>query len=121
MTPTLPERVSAAVAEARKRYSVIEIAEMCDVSKQSVYDWQKKKTINLKGETLVGLSDASGFTAKWIISGKGPRDTALPPDEQTILEAFRLFGDEMRESWLDAARTRLEKEAAKMSAQRKQA
>lgn len=52
MIPPLPDRVADAVAEAEKSYKVKDIADLCGVSVQTVYDWRKKKTINLKGETL---------------------------------------------------------------------
>lgn len=111
MTPTLPDRVADAVSQAEKKYKVKEIADMCGVSAQTVYDWRKKKTINLKGETLVEIAEVSGLNARWIINGKGARESSpsLSLSERTIIEAFRLFGDEAKEQWLDAAKARLEK------------
>ena len=113
MTQTLPDRIAEAVALAEKKRSVKEIAKLCGVSVQTVYDWRKKKTINLKGETLVELAEASGLNARWIINGVGKREgtQSLTQDEQLVLDAFRLFGEEARQSWIDAAHSRLAKEA----------
>lgn len=114
MTPTLPERVADAVAQAEKSHKVKKIAELCGVSVQTVYDWRKKKTINLKGETLVELAEVSGLNPRWIISGKGEREggPTLTKDESTIIEAFRLFGADVKELWLESARSRISKEQA---------
>lgn len=117
MIPPLPDRVADAVAQAEKNYKVKEIANLCGVSVQTVYDWRKKKTINLKGETLVEIAELSGLNARWIINGKGAREAnpALSPNELTIIEAYRLFGDELKEQWLKSASDRVTKEGAKKS------
>lgn len=117
MIPTLTERVADAVAKAEKVHKVKKIAELCGVSVQTVYDWRKNKTINLKGETLVELAEVSGLNARWIINGKGARESgpSLTSDEQTIVDAYRLFGDELKGQWLDAAKARVEKERAEKS------
>lgn len=118
MIPTLPERVADAVAQAEKTYKVVKIAELCGVTKQTVYDWRKQKTFNLKGETLVEIAEVSGLNARWLINGKGPRERSLSlsSDEVTIVEAYRLFGDELREQWLKSAKDRVEKELTKKAA-----
>lgn len=112
MTPPLPDRIADAVSQAEKSHNVKEIAKLCGVSVQTVYDWRKKKTVNLKGETLVELAEVSGLNARWIINGKGRREghPSLTPEEQTIVEAFRLFGAELKEAWLQPARARLAKD-----------
>ncbi len=117
MIPTLPDRVADAVAQAEKTYKVKEIADLCGVTVQAVYDWRKKKTINLKGETLVELAEVSGLNARWIINGKGNRESgySLSADEQLIVEAFRLRGNEMRGEMLRSAKNLLDDHKANSS------
>lgn len=112
MIPELAERVKDAVSTVESEMSVKQIAKACGVSVQSVYKWRRGETTHLKGETLVELAEISGFNARWIINGKGPR---LGPqkDARTILDALPLISDDMRDSWLEAARKALEKSAAK--------
>lgn len=96
------------MAAAEKYLKVKEIAEQCGVSVQTVYDWRKKKTINLRGETLVELAEVSGMSARWIINGKGPKTSGLSKEEKLIIDAFRLRGEEMRDEMVSSARRYLE-------------
>ena len=108
MIPPLPDRVACAVAAAEKTLKVKEIAERCGVIVQTVYDWRKKKTMNLKGETLVELAEVSGMSARYIINGKGPMTLDLSRDEMLIIDAFRLRGEEMRKDMVSSAQRLLE-------------
>ena len=96
----------SAVKAALEKYTVKEIAKKCDVSEQSVYDWKKGKTKNLKGETLVELAEVSGFNARWIINHKGQK-LGLSDDEQLVIKAFALFGTEARKQWLLIAKEKI--------------
>lgn len=64
---------------------------------------------------LPELAHALGVNAYWLKTGRGNRtgdEVKLSIEEQTIIDAFRMFGEEMRQSWLDVAHTRIEKESA---------
>lgn len=108
MIPPLPDRVKEAVSEAHKEgLTVAQIASACGVSVQTVYDWKKGKTINLKGETLVELAEVSRLNARWIINGRGEK-LGLSKDERIIVDAFPYLEPSMRKMWLSSARDALE-------------
>lgn len=109
MIPPLTDRVIEAVAEAEKTKNVKEIADACDVSVQSVYDWRKGKTTKLKGETIVELAEVSGVNARWIINGKGPK-FGLTANEKTLLRGYSLMSTDLQESWLMTARAAIERD-----------
>jgi len=58
---------------------------------------------------LPEIAHALRVDAYWLKTGRGQRTpgVALTHDEQTIVEGFRLLGDEMREAWLDQARKKI--------------
>lgn len=62
---------------------------------------------------IAELAHVLGVDAYWLKTGKGKRtgSVELSSDEQAIIDAFRLFGVEMKEAWLNAAKARLAKEA----------
>lgn len=68
---------------------------------------------------LPEIAHALGVDAYWLKTGLGRRlpGAALSPDEQVIINGFRLLGDEMREAWLDQAQKKIaQAEAAKNKA-----
>lgn len=65
---------------------------------------------------LPEIAKAVGVDAFWLKTGKGsPNSAALKPDEQLILEAFRLFDDDRREVWLLMARQTVKDTNAKQT------
>jgi hypothetical protein len=115
MIQTLADRVQEAVSEAEKRLPVADIAKACGVSKQSAYAWRRGDTKKLKGETLVELAEVSGINARWIINGKG-RKKGVSPDEQLIIDALPHLSQDLRESWIDAARKAIAKTSTSTTA-----
>jgi hypothetical protein len=70
----LHERISEAVQSAQDRgHSISKIAEDCGISRQAIYQWKDGSTSMLDGTNLVILSDLSGYYARWIIKGTGPK------------------------------------------------
>lgn len=59
--------------------------------------------------SLIEISHALGVDAYWLKTGRGHRlgGESITPDEQTLLDGFRLLGEEMREAWLDQARKKI--------------
>ena len=106
----LHERVKEAVAAAKKnKVSVLAIAKACGISRQAVYQWMEEGANSIDGANLVELAELSGYNARWIANGRGPKTNRLSSDEVTIIEGFRLLDDEMREEALMVARRRIEK------------
>lgn len=68
---SLSDRVKEAIDTSGK--SVKDIARACEVTEQAVYDWRKGSTKSIDGDNLVELADITGFEAKWIAKGKGPK------------------------------------------------
>lgn len=88
-----------------------------------------------KGQSLIGnlesggrnsttfipeIANALGVSAYWLKTGKGQRDVSATPlskDQETILQAFDLFGQELKQNWLSAAQAKVaEHEASKTKA-----
>lgn len=58
---------------------------------------------------IAELANALGVNAYWLKTGKGERisGTALSQDEQTILEAYRLFDRRRKDEWMYVAKTEI--------------
>lgn len=85
------ERVVEAVQAAERKMSVIKIAEACDVSRQTVYNWRRGDCTNLTGESLVELAEISGLSARWIINGKGPKIPTVTLSQEAIDMADKIM------------------------------
>jgi transcriptional regulator with XRE-family HTH domain len=115
MIGELSERVRDAAEAAKARgYSVAQIALACGISKQAVYQWLDGSTKSIDGANLAELASMSALEPMWIAKGKGRKTSALTDDERTILDAYRLFDDGLRRSWLLTAADAIK--AAKESA-----
>ena len=58
------------------------------------------------------IANAFGVSAYWLKTGKGEREIAsrqLTDDEETILAALPLISQDMRDSWIEAARKAIER------------
>lgn len=87
---TLSERVSEAINNGLTP-SVPEVAKACDVSVQAVYQWMNGDTKQIMGEKLVELAEITGYSARWIATGKGdPKVTYARTDQEAhVLRAMQ--------------------------------
>lgn len=53
--------------------SIAQAATQCDVSQQAVYSWIRDEIKNLRNDHLFALAELTGFEAKWISTGRGPK------------------------------------------------
>lgn len=108
----LAKRVTEAVEAAKENgYPVSKIATVCSVSRQAVYQWINGETKSIDASNLVELAEISGYNARWIATGKGQKKGTITMDEMTVVKGFRLFGEEIRQYWLDAARKKIAEDA----------
>lgn len=68
---TLAERIAEAIKHSGKRPS--QIARECRVTPAAVSLWLDGSTQNLRMEYLFALEDATGYSARWIGIGQGPK------------------------------------------------
>jgi transcriptional regulator with XRE-family HTH domain len=103
MNQTFTERIRKVIEAAESRgYSVKAIAKACGISNKAVYQWISGDSQSIKGIPLVELADLSGYSAKWIATGKGKK-FGLSEDEELVLTGFGLMGEELRASWITLA------------------
>lgn len=97
-----------------KGLSIAAIANAIGTSRQAVNDWKLGKGLaNSRAAFVVELAELSGLNARWIINGKGPKNS-LSQEQKLLLEGFPLLDESHRQSWIDAA-NRAINEAAERS------
>lgn len=86
------------VAEALQDYlqtvpgaEIKKVAKACETSPQAVYAWSKGDLKSFKSENLFPLADITGFSARWIATGKGDKKDIRSGDqrEMALLELYR--------------------------------
>lgn len=65
------ERIAEAINECG--LSRAELAEKLGVTNATLTQWSKGDTKNLKLENLYNLADATGYSARWLAIGEGPK------------------------------------------------
>lgn len=114
MKELVAKHVSEAIEAAKRRgHSVAAIAKACGISRAAVYQWASGESKSIDGFNLVELAELSGYNARWIIKGKGPKESRLSDDEELLLRAFNLSEPAIREMFLVMARSEIEKSGAK--------
>lgn len=102
----------------RKGWSQVEFAKNSGVKQSFIGALEARNQEN--SSWLPELAHALGVDAYWLKTGKGERlgCRSLAAEESIIIDAYRLFGEELKEQWLDAAKSKLEKsrEEAKANA-----
>jgi transcriptional regulator with XRE-family HTH domain len=78
----LGSRIDHAISQSGK--SIAEVARACDVSVQAIYTWMRNGVKDLRNDNLFALADITGFEARWIGTGKGPRKTADDTRKATL-------------------------------------
>lgn len=76
---TLAERIREIMDATR--LDTAQIAKICGCSYQAVKKWENGATVSIDGEHLIALAEATGYEAKWIITGVGPKHRAYAKNE----------------------------------------
>lgn len=83
---TVNERLKYAREQAKLSQSFI--AKECGVKTQSVSQWESGSTKFPKAENILGVSDATGFAFRWIVTGNGPKkEGGKSPSPMDIINA----------------------------------
>jgi transcriptional regulator with XRE-family HTH domain len=77
---TLAERVREAIETSD--VGVAAVAKACGITPQAIYQWMSGEVLQISGENLVELAEATGFEARWIAREVGPRRKLHPRTEQ---------------------------------------
>src|SRR5688572_25911366 len=81
------------IQERRKelKKSVRALADVCGVTPQAVYQWERGDTKNLKLINLVHTVEFLRTTMRWLVTGRGAKEfrgTPLEPDEAELLASY---------------------------------
>lgn len=106
MSQTITDRINAVMAERKIR--PVDLARAVGVKKQTVSDWTSGRTINIKPENLVSLSDFLGVEIRWLASGNGPKTPTarLPDDVQRAAAALASMPKETRAAFVTVVLSR---------------
>jgi transcriptional regulator with XRE-family HTH domain len=102
---TLKDRIKEAMESAGLKHA--ELARATGKTNAAVTQWLDGSTKSLKADTATRLELATGFSAEWLVSGKGPKKRqaqdgvgsvlhAITDDEWRFLEDFRRLTDHDR-------------------------
>lgn len=92
---TRAERIAEAIASTDLNDA--EVARRIGCKSQAVSQWKSGTTKDLKNDHLFALADLTGFEARWIATGEGPKRKAETADEARLLENYRNAGTERRD------------------------
>jgi transcriptional regulator with XRE-family HTH domain len=92
---TISERLFQVMSE--KGISVPDLARLTGISRQTIYDWQKKNT-NPGADKIMIICESLGITPAELLLGSGSPDSenafaASGANENTIIEAYRELSD----------------------------
>jgi transcriptional regulator with XRE-family HTH domain len=82
---TLGERINKRRQELD--VPVSRIAAACEITPQSVYQWESGDTKGLKPENLVIVAELLHTTERWLVTGRGQKDRRIARDELDDKEA----------------------------------
>jgi transcriptional regulator with XRE-family HTH domain len=86
-------------AFASSGLSQADLARRCGVTRASVNGWLQGRTVNIRPDHLFAAADALGVEARWIATGKGPRQrVTLANDEAAIVREYRQIREDEREA-----------------------
>lgn len=104
---SLAERIDEAISDAKQRgVTVKNIADACEVTVQSVYQWRKAgERKEIEGTKLVELAVVTGFEALWLMKGKGPkkRTASLNALEDQLVQMYRGLPEDFQAALLQDA------------------
>lgn len=67
---TIGDRIKQA-RTANEKMTQAELAKLCGVSRSAVTQWESGQSKTLKPENLLCVADKTGFSIRWLITGKG--------------------------------------------------
>lgn len=76
---TLAERIKE-IMEATG-LTTQQLADVCECTYQAVKKWETGASTSIGGEHLIALAEKTGYEAKWIITGKGPKHRTYAKNE----------------------------------------
>ena len=82
------ERIDYAIRSAGLKAA--DVARLLHVTRSAVNQWVSDRTKDIKLDHLFGLEDMTGFSARWLATGKGPQRAALS-------QSARILDEEPRE------------------------
>jgi transcriptional regulator with XRE-family HTH domain len=79
---TITERINELVADSGLEPA--ELARKLGVSKQTMNDWTKGRTVNIKPDNLIEIVDYFNVEVRWLVRGAGPKyaKPSAPPEVQ---------------------------------------
>lgn len=79
---TITERINELVADSGLESA--DLARKLGVSKQTMNDWTKGRTVNIKPDNLIEIVDYFNVEVRWLVRGTGPKQAKplAPPEVQ---------------------------------------
>lgn len=84
------------------------LAKYAEITRGAVNQWTSAgPEATMKPAVAYRIADKSNYEPRWLMLGEGQKYKTIGPDAALILSALPLVSDDMRESWLDAAKKAL--------------
>lgn len=71
-------------------FTTVEIAKKLDITEQALYKWKNSSPPGT--DTVIGISDLTGFSAHWLLTGEGPK--RLCPQREDV-DGFSIKADDI--------------------------
>lgn len=98
---TIGERIAAARELAG--LNAAQLATLIGVSRSAVSLWESETTVTLKAENAFSIETETGISARWILTGEGPKLALTVYDTHPKLKALFSAAEELSDYQLDQA------------------
>lgn len=89
---TMNGRLKAArLAHPEYRRSKTKLAKAVGVSRAVIGQWETGRTKNLKNEHMLNVCDVLNINVRWLITGKGPRNTPRTTEQEKIRDRWLMI------------------------------
>jgi transcriptional regulator with XRE-family HTH domain len=93
--PTITDRLVSVFRESGLSQS--ELARRVGVTRASVNGWLQGRAVNIRPHHLFPLADQLGVEARWLATGRGPRDKQpMSNGELKLISEYRSLPDDQR-------------------------